>query len=270
MWAVGAVLVILTVVAYGFGLASAIASIDLWPPDAPPVDRVERLGPFAFPQSIVAAVQNGQLLALALAAYLASAVTAAEFGYGTIRTSLLARHDRVDFIVARLILVGVLGLAAILLTAALGALLPAAAALVGADLPAVAPVTVEGVAGLLGASWVTLLVVVVIATLTAVAMRNAAAGLLAVGLTFGIESGIANAGTILGGPWSAVGELLPIGSATSLAQAAIGAATDSPLATPPSVEAVLALPVVAAAAVAWIIGLGALSAFVLVRADIDA
>jgi len=125
LWAVAAVLLTLTLVAYAGGLSSAIASTDLRPPDLPPVDRSERLAPFAFPQSILAAVQNGEFLTLVLAAYVASAVTGAEFGYGTIRTSLLARHDRVGFVVARLILVGALGLAAILLTTALGALLPA-------------------------------------------------------------------------------------------------------------------------------------------------
>ena len=270
VWAVGALLVILTALAYGFGLSSAIASMDMGPPGRLPVDPVQRLGPFAFPQSIPGAIQNGQLLLLALSAYLAAAVTAAEFTYGTIRTSLLARHDRLGFVVARLVVLGALGLAALLLIVALGVVMPAAATLVGADLPAVAPVDVAGGLGLVAASWALLLLVIVIATLAAFATGNAGAGLLTVGLLYGVEAGVANLRTIVGEPWGAILELLPLASAGSLVSAAITAATDAPLVAPPSADPTLALPVIALACVAWIVGIGALSALVLTRAEIDA
>jgi hypothetical protein len=269
LWAVAALLAILTVLAYGLGLSSAIASLQIVPPGVP-VDRAARLAPFAFPQSVPAALQNGLLLSVAFTAYFASAVTATEFGSGTIRTSLVARHDRAGFLVARLATIGTLAVGAVVAIAVLGAALPAAAALVGAELPEVAPVTLSGAAGLIGAIWVTLLAVVSIATLGALATRNAAAGLLAVALVYGVEAGLANLGAALGEPWQAALDLLPLSSAGSLVQAAAAAATDSPLFTPGAGDAGIAWPIAAVVAIAWIVGFAALSAFVLDRSDITA
>lgn len=266
LWLVALLLAALTAASYGLGLSSAIASLAQLPPDAQ-VDAADRVGPFAYPQSIVAALQNGQLLLLAVMAYFASGTVAAEFVYGTLRTSLLARHDRIGFVVARVVVLGSIGLAGCLILAAMGAILPAVAAVAGARLPEVEPMTAGGVLGILGAAWLVVLAVVAVATLAAVAARSAAVGLLAVAVTYGVEAGIANVATALGQPLQAMAGLLPLTSALRVVGAATAAATDTPLVAPfgdPSVPVAAA----ALAAVVWIAGLVALAAILLERSDI--
>ena len=137
----------LAVVAYVSGLSGAQQMHFAPGEDVPPEiledirrQMVEQLALYAFPQSIGATLQNVQLLLLALLAYLAAALTSAEFAYGTIRTSLVANPDRRRFIAVRLLALAAI---AVVLTAALvliGAVLPFVAGLLGQEWPAEVPV----------------------------------------------------------------------------------------------------------------------------------
>lgn len=261
LWLLLVLLAVLTCLSYGFGLSSAIASLAHLPLEAS-IAAPHRVGPFAYPQSVLAALQNGQLFLLAFMAYLASGTVAAEFQYGTLRTSLVARHDRVGFVVARVTLLGAISLLAILLLAAHGATLPAIATLMGAQLPNGEPVSASRMLSVLAASWLVTLVVIALATLATVASRSAAVGLLSPAVAYGLEAGISNVSEALVEPLRSMTGLLPLTSGTRVLEVVTSNVPDVPLTVPEAAAAV--------AAITWISGLVALAAIILHRSDIDA
>lgn len=184
LWLVLIALVALSIPAYFSGLANA-GNIGIGPGEDLPPDilaqideqmRLQRMM-YAFPLSIGTVVENGQILLLALVAYLAAAITGADFAYGTIRTSLVARADRRGLIVVRLAGVAAAGLLLIGSLVMLGTVLPVIAVLAGSDLPAVTQPHAGELLGLLGAAILASFFVVGLTTLFALLVRNAAIAL---------------------------------------------------------------------------------------------
>lgn len=186
LWIVGLALLALSIPAYFSGLANAGSHIGIGPgsEDIPPhvlaqIEvqlRQERLL-YAFPLSIGTVIQNGQIMLLALVAYLAAAITGADFAYGTIRTSLVAHADRAGFMLVRLAGVAAAALLLIASLVVLGTVLPAIAILSGTDMPTVAQPDIGGLLGLLGATFLASLFLVGLTTAFALLIRNAAIAL---------------------------------------------------------------------------------------------
>lgn len=182
VWVVMLLVVGLSVIGYISGLASA-SSIELgFPPgeEIPPemledLERMRReaLAGYAFPLSIETALDGGRVLLFVVAAYLAAAVTGAEFEYGTIRTSLVARGDRGGFMLVRLTAVLTIVAALLLVMVLLSVVLPLVAAAAGTDFPPVEGPGALNVAGMVGATLLTAAFVIGLTTLVAVALRNA-------------------------------------------------------------------------------------------------
>ncbi len=182
LWIVALAVVALSIPTYFSGLANT-GHIPIPPGDIPPDvlaeirQRQQLRLIYAFPQSIGTVVQNGQILALALIAYLAAAVTGADFAYGTIRTSLVAHADRAGFVLVRLVGIAVAAVLLIVLMVALGVVLPAVAVLAGTDLPTVAEPDIGRLLGVVGASLLASLFLIGLTTLFALVIRNAAIAL---------------------------------------------------------------------------------------------
>lgn len=183
LWFVCMALLGLAIVAYLSGLSSAQQMYFSPDEDIPPEviedirrQMAEQLALYAFPQSIGTTLQNVQLLLLALLAYLAAALTGAEFTYGTIRTSLVANPDRRRFIGVRLLALAAIG---VVLTAALvliGAALPFVVQAFGQEWPA--EVRARGsIPGMFGALLLAAAFVIGLTTAFAVLLRNSALAL---------------------------------------------------------------------------------------------
>lgn len=183
VWFVCLALLALAVVAYVSGLSSAQQVYFSPGEDVPPEvmedirrSMVDQLALYAFPQSIGSTLQNVQLLLLALLAYLAAALTGAEFAYGTIRTTLVANPDRRRFMGVRLLALAAI---AVVLTGTLvliGAALPFVAQLFGQEWPTEVPVR-GGLPGIIGAVLLAAAFVIGLTTAFAVLLRNSAIAL---------------------------------------------------------------------------------------------
>lgn len=274
VWLVLAAPILLTCAAYGLGLASALSSLDNGSgsdlPGGPARDLSSRLAPFAFPQSIASALINGQFLVMALMAYLTAATVSAEFTFGTLRTSLLMHHARPGFIFLRLGAMGLLALCVLAIVTLLGGVLPLASHVVGADLPLVQAVSPATVISLASALMLLALLIVCTAGLEGVLTRSAGIPLILITVQFVGESAVGAVRAQLPQPLGAMTQLLPFSSARVLierGQLAAGAAV--PPASGADFAQGLPTPVLVAVALAWIVGLGALAGWSLLRADID-
>ena len=265
IWLVAMALVGLSVVGYVSGVSNALNIGGPFPADFPPeaIDQMreqarQELLRYPFPTSIGTVIQNGQILVLALLAYLAAAITGAEFAYGTIRTSLVAHADRRGFLIVR---VGAMTAAAFLLVAllvVLGIVLPLAAALLGTSLPRVADPNIGGLAGLVGVMFLATCFVIGLTTLWAVLIRNAAVALvLTIAYTL-IEGAVVGLIVRLAGEESLVRWLLPVADLQLLFDRAHGGPTGAAMPT------LLAISV----GVAWVLAIWAASVWVLARSDI--
>lgn len=181
IWIVLLLVVGLNVVGYIGGLSSA-ASIQFGlPGEELPPDMVEQmeqmrrdaLAAFAFSQSIAYMLSGGRVLLFVVAAYLAAAVTGAEFEYGTIRTSLVVRGDRRGFVLVRLVAVTAITGVLLLLTVLVSIVLPLIAAAAGTDFPPVTGPSAVQVLGMIAATVLTAAFVVGLTTLVALALRSA-------------------------------------------------------------------------------------------------
>jgi len=94
---------------------------------------------FAFPQSVVTALGTGTFLMFALI-LLTATTLGDEFGWGTVRTALLANSQRRRFLAVRLGFLVATGAAVIVATGLLGVIAPLVLSLTGADLPVKTPV----------------------------------------------------------------------------------------------------------------------------------
>lgn len=183
VWVVTLLVIGLSVIGYISGLISANSIQFGFPPgeEIPPemveqleAMRREALATFAFPLSIGTSLEGGgRVLLFVVGAYLAAAVTGAEFEYGTIRTSLVARGDRGGFVLVRLAAVLAIVAVLLLVTVLISIVLPLIAAAAGTDFPPVEGPEPLNVVGMMGATLLTAAFVIGLTTLVAIALRNA-------------------------------------------------------------------------------------------------
>jgi len=262
LWLVALALVALSMVAYASGLSSAETNYGIPPGEQIPPEILEQIRQqrlrYAFPLSIGSVVQNGQILILALIAYVAAAVSGAEYSYGTVRTSLVAHADRRGFMIVRLAGLTVVGVVLIGLLVLVGALLPAIAMLSGTRFPAVVDQEFGSLAGLVAVTFLTACFVIGLTSLWVVLIRNAAVALV---LTIAY---VLSEGAIVGlivraaGEESAIRWVLPVSDLQLLFgrvhDTAMGAAMPTPLAI--------------SLGIAWVLATWAGAVGVLARSDI--
>jgi ABC-type transport system involved in multi-copper enzyme maturation permease subunit len=265
LWLVALALLGLSIPAYVSGVSSALNNGGPFPTDFPPdaIDQIkeqarQELLRYAFPTSIGTVIQNGQILILALLAYLAAAITGAEFAYGTIRTSLVAHADRRGFLIVRLAAMTMAAIVLVALLVVLGALLPLGAALLGTSLPAVTDPNTGGLAGFVGVTLLATCFVIGLTTLWAVLIRNAAIALVLTIAYALIEGAITGLIVRLAGEESLVRWLLPVANLQLLFDRARGGPTGAAMPT------LLAISL----GVAWVLAIWAASVWVLARSDI--
>jgi len=248
LWLVALALVALSIVAYASGLSSAETNYAIPPGEQIPPEILEQIRQqrlqYAFPLSIGSVVQNGQILVLALIAYVAAAVSGAEYAYGTVRTSLVAHADRRGFMIVRLAGLTVVGVVLIGLLVLVGALLPAIAMLLGTRFPAVVDQEFGSLAGLVAVTLLTACFVIGLTSLWVVLIRNAAIALV---LTIAY---VLSEGAIVGlivraaGEESAIRWVLPVSDLQLLFSrvhdTSMGAAMPTPLAISLGIAWVLA------------------------------
>ena len=265
IWLVALALVALSIPAYFSGVSNVLNNAGQFPADMPPdvIDQIkeqarQELLRYAFPLSIGTVVQNGQILVLALVAYLAAAVTGAEFAYGTIRTSLVAHADRRGFLIVRLAALAVVALLLVALLVVLGAVLPLGAVLLGTSLPGVANPDIGGLAGIVGVTILATYFVIGLTSLWAVLIRNAAIALVLTIAYVLIEGAVVGLIVRVAGEQSLVRWLLPVADLQLLFDRAGVGSMGAPIATP------LAISV----GIAWVLATWAASVRLLARADI--
>jgi ABC-type transport system involved in multi-copper enzyme maturation permease subunit len=147
------------------------------PPEVLAEMAIERAR-FAFPQSLLTVLESGQIFVLALIAFATAGTLAAEFVYGTVRTSLVASSNRRGFLGVRLGAMAVLALLLLAVVLAIGALMPVIGVAVGIDLPGGHPIEAAGFAGLVGSLFLFALVIIGLASLLTVVFRNSGIALI--------------------------------------------------------------------------------------------
>jgi ABC-type transport system involved in multi-copper enzyme maturation permease subunit len=145
---------------------------------------------YVFPNSLVQALGSGTFVLLALILLTATTV-GDEFGWGTIRTSLLASSRRPSFLLVRVGAVAVAGLVIFALLLLLGAVLPLFLNIPASKLPPTLPAfDVGALAVLLAGELVASLAVIAFAALITLLMRNGALTLVSVLVYVAIEAAV--------------------------------------------------------------------------------
>jgi ABC-type transport system involved in multi-copper enzyme maturation permease subunit len=154
------------------------------------IDQMRRTqSTYAFPQSFILVLGFATFAFLAL--ILITATTLGdEFGWGTLRTSLLASSDRLRFLTARVL--SLVGVAAVLFAAllVLGVLLPGVLAVTGSNVPAAPPVDPGWLAVLVLADLVISITLIGFATMATVLVRSGSIALIAVLVYVAIEGAL--------------------------------------------------------------------------------
>jgi len=154
------------------------------------IDQIRRTqSTYAFPQSFIVVLGFATFAFLALTLITATTV-GDEFGWGTIRTSLLASSDRRRFLLARVL--SLVGVAAVLFAVVLllGVLLPSVLAVTGSNLPAAPPVDTGWLAVLVLADLVISVTLIGFATMATVLVRSGSLALVAVLIYVAIEGAL--------------------------------------------------------------------------------
>lgn len=154
------------------------------------IDQFTRIkSGYAFPQSFIL------VLGFATFAFLAMILITAttfgdEFGWGTIRTSLLASSDRRRFVLARVL--SLIGVAVVLFAVLLllGILLPGVLTLTGSEVPPAPPVDAGWLAVLVLADLVISITLIGFATMATVLVRSGSLALVAALVYVAIEGGL--------------------------------------------------------------------------------
>lgn len=224
--------------------------------------------PYAFPQSLLAVLAGAWSIPLACL-FLGAATVGADFGWGTIRTALLAWSDRTGWLVARVL--GLAAVAASLLAAILvvGALLPLLLVVAGEHLPAVDPPT--GLLIVTGAHFLVAIQYALLGVVGSLVARSLAGGFLLAGGYLLFDTAVAGLGA-----WSAAGlRAVPALSFSGSGRALILAANRVSGAPPPLDEnaaGLLPLPVPGwlslVVVLVWLAVLAALALLRLRRLDI--
>ena len=141
---------VLAIVGYVSGLTSTGNQFGFDPDFPPPPEIVAAMAAerqrFAFPQSILTLLGSTGIGMLALV-YLGAATVGDEFGWSTIRLSLLASSDRLRFLASRFVALGAVTGWIVGSLLVLGVVLPFVSNALGADLPAAPPVDSLGTLG---------------------------------------------------------------------------------------------------------------------------
>ena len=141
---------VLAIVGYVSGLTSTGNQVGFDPDFPPPPEIVAAMAAerqrFAFPQSILTLLGSTGIGMLALV-YLGAATVGDEFGWSTIRLSLLASSDRLRFLASRFVALGAVTGWIVGSLLVLGVVLPFVSNALGADLPAAPPVDSLGTLG---------------------------------------------------------------------------------------------------------------------------
>ncbi len=194
-WVIGFGVPVLAAVGFVQGYLN-VGSHYGWDPSQPiPAEVIaaiaaERAG-YAFPHSLLSMLGSTPWLLVA-AFFLTSMSLGLEYGWGTIRTSLLASPDRRRFLVARLTVLAVGGLAILASFVLLGLVLPDVLALTGNVPPPSPEVLPIQVAGAAVAGAIALGFALSFAALLAIATRNPALPLLISLIYFVLEGYVAN------------------------------------------------------------------------------
>lgn len=154
------------------------------------IDQMKRTqSTYAFPQSFILVLGFATFAFLAMILITATTI-GDEFGWGTIRSSLLASSDRRRFLLARILsLVGVaVVLFAVLLV--LGVALPGVLAITGSNLPAAPPVDPGWLAVLVLADLVISFTLIGFATMATVLIRSGGLALVAALIYVAIEGAL--------------------------------------------------------------------------------
>jgi ABC-type transport system involved in multi-copper enzyme maturation permease subunit len=128
---------------------------------------------YAFPQSVVTVLGSGTFLFFALILVTATTI-GDEFGWGTIRTVLLASSDRRRLLAVRIAALGAVASSLLAALVALGAILPALLAATGAQLPATAGFDLGALLVLLLGELVIATAVIAFAALATLMVRSGA------------------------------------------------------------------------------------------------
>ncbi len=157
------------------------------PPEIVAAMASERAG-YAFPHSLLAMIGNVPWLLL-VAFFLTSMTIGLEYGWGTIRTALLASPDRLRLLASRLLVIAVIAIAMLAILMVLAVALPGVLVAMGNAVPPSPEVVPIEVAGGLAASLVAIAFVLSFSALLAIATRNPALPFL-VGIVYWIAEGI--------------------------------------------------------------------------------
>ena len=144
---------------------------------------------FAFPQSVVTTLGAGTFLLFALILLTATTI-GDEFGWGTLRTALLANCRRRGFLIVRLTALLTVGTAILATLAALGVVLPLVLAVAGATLPVRTAVDPAALGLLAVGELVAGAAVIGFAALTTVIARSGSLTLVAVLVYVAVEASI--------------------------------------------------------------------------------
>lgn len=237
------------------------------PPEIAAAMTAERAG-YAFPHSLLAMFSNAPWLLL-VAFFLTSMTIGLEYGWGTIRTSLLASPDRTRLLASRLVVIAVIAIAMLASFLVLAVVLPGVLAVTGNAVPPSPDVTPIEVAGGLAACLVAIGFVLSLAALLAIATRNPALPFLIAIVYFIVEGIVANFSQWRDLHLELVSGSLPIASVGALLTDSINPARYGlvPIEVNPNVvdrPLLLSFAVVAG----WAIAFFVLAAAVLRRSDI--
>jgi ABC-type transport system involved in multi-copper enzyme maturation permease subunit len=182
LWIVLAALAALTTISYWGPLSSIDSHFGFDPTQPVPAEVLAQMAAeraqFAFPQSLLTVLGSGQIFLLALIAFATAGTLAAEFVYGTVRTSLVASSNRRAFLAVR---IGAMALLAVLLLAVVvivGAVMPLVGLAVGLDLPGGHAIDAAGFAALVGSLFLFSLVVIGLVSVLTVLFRNSGIALI--------------------------------------------------------------------------------------------
>lgn len=182
LWFVLAALAALATISYWGPLGSIDSHYGFDPAQPVPAEVLAQMAAermqFAFPQSLLTVLQSGQIFVLALIAFATAGTTAAEFVYGTVRTSLVASSNRRAFLAVRIGAMAVLAVLLLTIVVIIGSVMPLIALAVGVDLPSGRPIDAAGFAALLGSLFLFAMVVIGLASVLTVLFRNSGIALI--------------------------------------------------------------------------------------------
>lgn len=145
---------------------------------------------FAFPYSLAFVLGNGTVALLAIL-ILSATITGDEFGWGTIRTTLLASSHRRRILAVRLMALGLTAVAIFVTMLVLGAVLPFVVGVAGAGLPAAMPAfDVLALGLLLLADLLAAAAVIAATTLITLLVRNGALALAGLPVYLAVEAAV--------------------------------------------------------------------------------